>query len=452
MRIRIQRIAILLMLLALLLIPLGLSSFASRHKNTLPEVAQVEVFNERWWGGLKEGIENKNWKHLEEALVNTPSYYGQRAAVFAFIAYNINNIEDNKELKVLFDRLLDFQYKHDFGNEFNLSLALSTASESRLGRVIAAEEQELQQILELAEKNIATLGRQTASAKLRDILARMSYPLEFSRIRLACFRQCSYFPYQYYESNFRQDFGHRSMGHRNLDAYLKSKVAIMERLIKLAIQLNVNASEIADLAFNPLFKSAGKIDYEADRSKSIWLIISALNNLAKDFPQSPVPQTLSKRLKASGLVATPPTPQPGDIQMEEEMKLEQALRIAETTQAFDNPKSVTSRLRGVLSQVSTPLELPDEELRPFAAGGEVADQLQVQERLRAETMARLKRVIILAIQLNAPDLADIAFTHTLKSAQGGENVSYIARTLKDVGKQYPDSRILQGLKARSGKR
>jgi hypothetical protein len=441
MRIRIQRIAIILMLLAFLLIPLGLGLFANSP------VTQVEVFNGHWWRELKGGIEAKNWQKIEAALVDTPSEYGQRAAAFAFAAHNMINIEDNKEVKVLFDRLLDFRNKHDFGGEFNLSLALSAAYESRLGKVIATEEQELQQILELAEKNISTLDRQVASDKLRDILARMTYPLEFSRIRLACFERYAHFSCHYNESNFPV-----AVALRDLDAYLESKVDVMERLIKLTIQLNVNASDIANLAFNPLFESARKIDSETDRSKSIWLMGSALNNnLAMEFPQSPIPRTLSNRLEASGLMAPAPVTLYIDV-YGEEMKLEQALRIAENTQVFDTPKSVASRLRGVLAQVNTPLMFPTDEIPSGVGQGEIADAVQTHERLSIETAARLKRIIILAIQLDAPDLADIAFSRSLKSTNGGEGVGYIARTLEDIAKQYPDSYILQGLKARLGKR
>jgi hypothetical protein len=222
---------------------------------------------------------------------------------------------------------------------------------------------------------------------------------------------------------------------------LNGRVNTLERIVRLAIQLN--APDIADIAFNRMLDSVRKLN----RADIAFLIETSLNNIAKDFPRSQIPQTLRDRMKAAGLTAS--TPNVGlDKYEREEMELEQALRIAENTRVFDDPKSVARNLRKVVSRVTYPLQFPAYELPPPGVGqGEMADAVQVQERYIEAWLTTIKRIVTLSIQLNAPDIADIAFNRTLQKP-GHIDHGALNAALDTIAKQFPASQIPKTLKAR----
>ncbi len=138
----------------------------------------------------------------------------------------------------------------------------------------------------------------------------------------------------------------------------------------------------------------------------------------------------------------------------EEEKLEQALTIAENNVGKADPNAIASELRNVLSQVTDPLEISQYVILTYTirtsglGDGEMADAQINRDEYVDSMFITLKRIITLAIQLDAPDIADIAFNSFLQSAKETSYLYEMNRAVNEVAKTYPTSEIPKPLQVR----
>jgi hypothetical protein len=445
-RLSIVRLSILLVLLLGICSDSSSIELARADKTIL--VSEDERSIDDWLVRLRQKIEGRKWEDIE-AIVRSRTDYTEKAAVFSIVISELMKIENDREAKDLFDRAFKFK-EQEFSYESGLvDPILSNAYKTRFDR----EEREIQQILQLIEKNIAVLDRQNAANELRKVLDRITYPLEVSPIQLDCSTECVLFSYPTYnkfhyelkaldgERRFYDPKSEFARYSEKIDRekYLQNKVTTIERIIEIAIQLN--APDLADTAFDRLLKSSLKIN-RSTQADIVEQINTALNKISKKFPRSPTPKKLRDRLQNSGLEFSSTEQQSiGD----REMELERAISLAENTWAFDDSKVVASKLRNIISQSIDVLEFKNIEIPTGIGQGETADSYSNREEEIEKKSILFKRIVILAIRLNAPDIAESAL-NTI--SPDNVDFGYLKVALSEVTALFPNSPIPKKLQAR----
>jgi hypothetical protein len=128
-----------------------------------------------------------------------------------------------------------------------------------------------------------------------------------------------------------------------------------------------------------------------------------------------------------------------------EMELERAISLAENTWAFDDSKVVASKLRNIISQSIDVLEFKNIEIPTGIGQGETADSYSNREEEIEKKSILFKRIVILAIRLNAPDIAESAL-NTI--SPDNVDFGYLKVALSEVTALFPNSPIPKKLQAR----
>jgi hypothetical protein len=134
-------------------------------------------------------------------------------------------------------------------------------------------------------------------------------------------------------------------------------------------------------------------------------------------------------------------------------EVDNILRSIKTSRSKSNYKNTTQKLRQVMKQSPSALEFRRSIIRaldtcPGIGDGENADRQERLLKYLVEIESRMVGIVTVSIKLNAPDIAEIALEHSLKSADRS-GIDYRKSTLNildKIAQGFPRSTIPRRLK------